>query len=245
MKLSDKQLQSFKDNGFVVVEEIFTPQEMDLAIEEAITWQQEFIEQLTEVDKKWYLDKGTAIENQLRKLDNPVSQRAFFRNMALSPTVVSLIEDLIGKEVIAFFSQIFFKPPHGGGPKPIHQDNFYFGPDKKDQVITLWIAFDHATVENGCLYYGRGTNKGEVVEHFAPDNEPFNYQIPKSDKVPMTAAPVAKGGISLHHGNTFHQSSDNHSESWRRAMAVHYMQSQVNLVSPIFQYDPAHFVKAY
>lgn len=245
MELSALQLQSYQSNGFVTIEGVFTPVEMDRAIEEATEWQNEFIANLTEADKKWYLDQGTSIKNQLRKLDNPVSQRKFFKKMALSPGLVSMVEELIGKEVIAFFSQIFFKPPHGGGPKPIHQDNFYFGPDKRDQIITVWIAFDNATIENGCLYYGKGTNLGDVVEHFAPDHEPFNYQIPDSRKVPMTAAPVQKGGISLHHGNTFHQSSGNNSGWWRRAMAVHYMQSKVNLVSPIFKYDPAHFVKVY
>ena len=245
MKLSAEQLQSFKNNGFVTVEGVFTPAEMDRAIEEATAWQHEFIENLTEDDKKWYLDTGTSIKNQLRKLDNPVSQRKFFREIALSPRIVSMVEELIGKEIIAFFSQIFFKPPYGGGPKPIHQDNFYFGPDKRNRVITLWIAFDDATIENGCLYYGKGTNLGDVVKHFAPNDQPFNYQIPDSMKVPMTAAPVHKGGISLHHGNTFHQSSGNNSKTWRRAMAVHYMQSKVNLVSPIFQYDPGHFVKAF
>lgn len=245
MKLSIQQLQAYRSNGFVTIEGVFPVVEMDRAIEEATVWQQEFIENLTEVDKQWYLDKGTSIKNQLRKLDNPVSQRTFFRNIALSPRLVSMVEELIGRDVIAFFSQIFFKPPQGGGPKPIHQDNFYFGPDQRDQVVTLWIAFEDATIENGCLYYGKGTNLGDVVDHFAPDDEPFNYQIPDSIKVPMTAAPVSKGGISLHHGNTFHQSSGNNSKSWRRAMAIHYMQSNVNLVSPIFKYDPGHFVRAF
>jgi ectoine hydroxylase-related dioxygenase (phytanoyl-CoA dioxygenase family) len=245
MALSAEQLAAYKNDGFVTINQVFTPGEMDRAIEEATTWQHEFIEDLTEADKKWYLDQGTSIENQLRKLDNPVSQKAFFREMALSPLLISMVEELIGKQVVAFFSQIFFKPPHGGGPKPIHQDNFYFGPDQRDQIITLWIAFDHATIENGCLYYGKGTHKGDVLEHFAPEYEPFNYQIPEPVKVSMTAAPVLKGGINLHHGNTFHQSSDNHSGSWRRAMAVHYMQSNVTLESPIFKYDASHFVNAF
>jgi ectoine hydroxylase-related dioxygenase (phytanoyl-CoA dioxygenase family) len=162
MKLSTQQLQAYNSNGFVTIEGVFPPAEMDRAIEEAIVWQQEFIENLTKTEKKWYLDKGTSIKNQLRKLDNPVSHRTFFKNLALNPRLVSTVEALIGRDVIAFFSQIFFKPPQGGGPKPIHQDNFYFGPDKRDQVITLWIAFDNATIENGCLYYGKGTNLGDI-----------------------------------------------------------------------------------
>ena len=107
-----------------------------------------------------------------------------------------------------YFSQIFFKAPEGGGPKPAHQDNFYFGPTDIEGVVTAWIALDDATLENGCLYFGEGTNLGPVYAHVAPADEPFNLQLPAAilDKQPMSPAPVRKGGVSFHHGNTFHQS---------------------------------------
>ena len=98
--------------------------------------------------------------------------------------------------------------PEGGGPKPAHQDNFYFGPTDIEGVVTAWIALDDATLENGCLYFGDGTNPGPVYAHFAPEGEPFNLQLPAAvlDRQPMAPAPVRKGGVSFHHGNTFHQS---------------------------------------
>jgi len=245
VKLTTVQINSYKNDGYITIENVFKPSEMDLAIHEAQQWQEEFITNLSEADKMWYLDKSTSIQNQVRKLDNPVSQRQLFKDIALSPALVSIVEELIGKEVIAFFSQIFFKPPQGGGPKPTHQDNFYFGPDQGNHVITAWIAFDDALLENGCLYYGKGSNQGRLIEHQAPEDEPFNYQILDSAKVPMVAAPVKKGGINLHHGRTMHQSSNNTSHLWRRAIAIHYMQKEVNLVNSIFEFDPVHFVKAY
>lgn len=243
MELTIEQVDAYKINGFVTIENVFTTSKMDQAIQEAHHWQEEFINDISEADKKWYLDGGTSKQNQVRKLDNPVSQRRLFKKMAQATKLVSIIEALIGDDVVAFFSQIFFKPPQGGGPKPAHQDNFYFGPDNGDHIITVWIAFDDALIENGCLYYGCGSNQGELIEHYAPENEPFNYQIPDSKKVLMTAAPVKKGGINIHHGKTIHQSSNNTSSLWRRAMAIHYMQKEVKLIRPIFEYDPVHFVE--
>lgn len=242
MKLSIEQINAYHKNGFITIDCIFKTSEMDQATQEAHRWQEQFIKDISEADKKWYLDGGTTRPNQVRKLDNPVSQRQLFRKMAQAPKLIAIVEEIIGKDVVAFFSQIFFKPPHGGGPKPAHQDNFYFGPDKGDHIITVWIAFDDALIENGCLYYGIGSNRSEIITHHTPENEPFNYQIPDSKKVPMTAAPVRKGGINLHHGNTIHQSSNNTSSLWRRAMAIHYMQKGVNLINPIFEYNPVHFV---
>ncbi len=245
MHLNTEQRQFFQDNGYLTINGAFTDSEMDHAIEEAGKWQQDFVDNMSSDESHWYLDHATKLPEQLRKLDNPVSQKEFFRKLALSPGILELVEGLLGQEAVVFFSQIFFKPPFGGGPKPVHQDNFYFGPDNLDGVLTLWIAFDAATIDNGCLHYGAGTNKYGIIEHYAPGREPYNYQIPVPNHVEMTPAPVAKGGISLHHGCTFHQSSNNTSNRWRRAMAVHYMRKDVKLTAPVFHYDPTRFVKAY
>jgi phytanoyl-CoA hydroxylase len=140
-----------------------------------------------------------------------------------------------------YFSQVFFKAPEGGGPKPAHQDNFYFGPTDPEGLVTAWIAIDDATPENGCLFFGEGSNRGPVLRHFAPPEEPYNLQIPAAVLAAqaMTAAPVGRGGVSLHHGNTLHQSGPNHSPRWRRACALHYVRNDVEFATPALPYDHA------
>ncbi|MDP7135445.1 MAG: phytanoyl-CoA dioxygenase family protein, partial [Planctomycetota bacterium] len=120
----------------------------------------------------------------------------------------------------------------------------YFGPDDPNGMVTVWIALDEATTENGCLCYGEGTQDGEVIQHIAPEDEPFNLQIPTetASKVPLTAAHVPRGGVSFHHGSTFHQSSSNTSPNWRRAAAFHYARNGVKLVNPALPYDKSQYV---
>ena len=96
--------------------------------------------------------------------------------------------------VSVYFSQIFFKAPEGGGPKPAHQDNFYFGPTDIEGIVTAWIALDDATLENGCLYFGDGTNQGPV---YATSRRPASRStcscLPAVlDKQPMAPAPVRR-----------------------------------------------------
>ena len=111
------------------------------------------------------------------------------------------VEQLIGEGVTLFFSQVFCKPPEVGGPKPVHQDNFV-APSDTDVLLTQWIALDAATQENGCLHYGLGSHHEPVLEHTAPEDAPFNLQVPAdvAKKYPMTPAPVPRGGVSIHHG---------------------------------------------
>ena len=238
-------LAFYRHQGHLTVNGVFAAGEMDALIRDIEEWGASFLAELPAEQRAWYLDGGVKARSVLRKLDNPHAHRDAVQKLARDPRLVELVECFIGKGVSAYFSQIFFKAPEGGGPKPAHQDNFYFGSRDPDALVTAWIAFDDATLENGCLYFGEGSQRGPVIGHFAPPGEPFNLQLPAAAlaRQPMTAAPVAKGGVSFHHGTTFHQSGPNHSKRWRRACAVHYLSNHNAFVRPALPYDERAIVR--
>ena len=229
----------YRHHGHLTVNDVFTPQEMDGLVRDIEQWGTSFLESLPVEQRAWYIDGGVTARTVLRKLDNPHAHRPSVQAFARDRRLLDLVEQLIGPGVSVYFSQIFFKPPEGGGPKPAHQDNFYFGPADPEGMVTAWIALDDATLENGCLYYGDGTNVGPVYDHFAPESEPYNLQIPAEilERQPMTPAPVRKGGVSFHHGNTFHCSDSNRSDKWRRACALHFVSNGNAFENPALPYD--------
>lgn len=235
------ELAFYRHQGHLTVNGVFAAAEMDAVVRDIEAWGGAFLADLPPSQRAWYLDGGVKARAVLRKLDNPHAQREAVRRLARDARLVGHVESILGAGVSVYFSQIFFKAPEGGGPKPAHQDNYYFGPTDSEGVVTAWIALDDATLENGCLYFGDGTNLGPLYEHFAPVDEPFNLQLPAAllDKQPMAPAPVRKGGVSFHHGNTFHQSGTNHSASWRRACALHYVRNDVEFATPALPYDTA------
>jgi phytanoyl-CoA hydroxylase len=238
-RLDAADLAYYRHHGHVTVNGVFADAEMDALVADIERWGSEFLADLPAEQRRWYVDGGVTARTVLRKLDNPHAHRASVRALAHDERLLRLVQRFLGESVSVYFSQIFFKAPEGGGPKPAHQDNFYFGPTDPDGIVTAWIALDDATLENGCLYFGDGSNLGPVYPHAAPPDEPFNLLIPKAilDKQPMTPAPVRKGGVSFHHGNTFHQSGPNHSSRWRRACALHYVRSDVEFANPALPYD--------
>lgn len=243
--LTPDQLETYQQLGHLTVPDVFNAVEISAALNDIEVWSQEFLAQMQPEQRKWYLEGGGRAAQKLRKLDNPAYHREVFRAMALHPSVVQMVEQFIGPDVSVFFSQVFMKPPEVGGPKPVHQDNYYFGPAELNATLTVWIALDTATVENGCLYYGDGSHRAEVLEHFAPPEEPFNLQVSAEvmKQFSMTPAPVPRGGISFHHGNTLHQSSNNASTQPRRAVAFHYLRNDVELTKPALPYDLEIVVK--
>jgi ectoine hydroxylase-related dioxygenase (phytanoyl-CoA dioxygenase family) len=109
----------------------------------------------------------------------------------------------------------------------------------------VWIAIDEATTENGCLFFVDGSHREAVLPHVAPPDEPFNLQLPAETaaRFEMTAAPVSRGGVSFHHGNTLHQSSANGSRNHRHAVAIHFLSGDDRLVAPPLEYDPSVIIR--
>ena len=242
--LDAEQLDAFGRDGQLTVPDLFSTEEIDRALEDLAQWDAEFRATLTDEECEWYLEDPSDPSSSFSKLDDPVFHRAAFRALAMAPALVEAVEQLIGEGVTLFFSQVFCKPPEVGGPKPVHQDNFYFTPSDTEALLTTWIALDAATQENGCLHYGLGSHREPLLVHTAPEGEPFNLQVPAdvAKKYPMTPAPVPRGGVSIHHGNTLHQSEANRSDLPRRAVTFHFLRHDARLVNPALAYNPAHAV---
>jgi ectoine hydroxylase-related dioxygenase (phytanoyl-CoA dioxygenase family) len=232
-------VEAYRRAGHVTVPAIFPEAEMQAAVGAAMAWVTEVLPKLDATQRRKYVEGGIGKDGMPRWIDHPVRELPLFERLARNAKLVGIVEALIGRGVDVYFSQIFFKPPEGGGPKPAHQDNFYFGPNDEEGVVTAWVALDDATLENGCLYFGDGTNQGPVYPHEAPADEPYNLQLPESilARQPMTPAPVRRGGVSFHHGNTFHQSGPNTSTHWRRACALHYVNRHTFFEHPALPYD--------
>ena len=239
MTLTKEQIDIYRTQGHLTVPAVFSGSEMDSATADAMVWAEEFQAGLSAEERAWYLERATAGGPIVRKLDNPVFHRPAFRRLAESQRLAAMVAQLIGPGLRVVFSQIFFEPPEVGGPKPMHQDNFYFGCDDRDGMVTAWIALDAATVENGCLHFGDGSNRGPVFPHVAPPDKPFDLQLTEEEALrhTMTPAPVPRGGVSFRHGNTLHQSSANRSKAWRRAAAFHYVNAQTQFATPALSYD--------
>lgn len=245
MGLTDPQLALWRRDGHLTVPGVFSAAEMDAAIRDIEQWGEAFLADLPPEKRAWYVDHGVSARTVLRKLDDPAFYRPAIAGLAADPRLTGLVEALIGPGLSVYFSQVFFKAPEGGGPKPVHQDNYYFGPNDRDGTITAWIALDDATIENGCLHFGDGSHRGPVYEHVAPPAEPFNLQLPEAIAAaqPMTPAPVPKGGVSFHHGTVFHQSGANLSDRWRRACALHYVNARTAFTTPALTYDDSRKIR--
>src|ERR1051325_12066764 len=148
--LSDLQIDQYHNEGFVLVERLFNPD--DLARVDAT------IRQMTEqalaggeFSKILELEPEPVDGKRVpRRIFNPYDQHETFRALAHDPRLLDKIESLIGGDFNLQHSKLNMKPAKVGSVVDWHQDMAYF-PHTNDDLVTTLIYLDDATVENGCL----------------------------------------------------------------------------------------------
>jgi ectoine hydroxylase-related dioxygenase (phytanoyl-CoA dioxygenase family) len=130
---------------------------------------------------------------------------------------LALLSDLMGERAMLFKEKINFKLPGGKGFKP-HQDAPAFSTFGQTFHITMMVAIDHSTIENGCLEVVKGRHKEGLFEQ-APDGTLHENVIASLDWEPIEMEPgdVLFFGSFLPHG-----SASNRSAKPRRALYVTY-----------------------
>ncbi|MDA0837150.1 MAG: phytanoyl-CoA dioxygenase family protein [Planctomycetota bacterium] len=240
MKIQEAHYHHYWDKGWVVIEDVFTSDEIDPVRE--LATQMAFAD--LPARKGGGVDESGDGELAPRKINEPFRRDARFQKLALSPKLRSVIRHLMGAEPLLVTDQIFMKPPRFGSPKPYHQDNAYFKCEPAGEVMTVWIALDDVDEKNACLRYIDESFKGPVIQHSPVEGESYNI-TPSAELIDLSReslAPVRKGGVVFHHANSLHSSHRNESDRWRRAYATHWasanVRSEGNTIKNAYFKDP-------
>lgn len=149
-----------------------------------------------------------------------------YRELARHPKLLALVRGLLGPRVQLFRDQMLLKPP-GGQPKPLHQDQSYFRVTPIDALVTAWVALDDATLENGCMAYVPGSHRHGIFPITSDPAAPVHH-VPDTGGITLpdpVLCPVPAGSVIFHHGCTLHASALNRTETWRRALILHYAEA--------------------
>lgn len=132
---------------------------------------------------------------------------------------------LIGARELSLFSdKLNFKRP-GGAPFPWHQDNPYwaFECDHLDQLVSVLIVLDEATVDNGCLWVVPGSHKRGALPCYE-ERGVVGRLYTEIEKIEGLEAPVAlevpAGSLVYFHGDILHGNQGNRTDASRRALVV-------------------------
>ncbi|MEP6482137.1 MAG: phytanoyl-CoA dioxygenase family protein [Rhodoglobus sp.] len=121
-----------------------------------------------------------------------------------------------------FRAMIMNKPAGQGTILPWHQDGGDVWGLDREPLVTIWVALDDATPENGCMQAVRGSHRNGLLSSYGStlSDDDATLHCPP-DKVVDLAVPA--GHAVLMHNWLIHRSGLNPSPNPRRAVTICYL----------------------
>ncbi|MCW8133000.1 MAG: phytanoyl-CoA dioxygenase family protein [Planctomycetota bacterium] len=216
--LNAEQVQRFDRDGFVLVENVFSPEEIAILIEE--------VEQGQRVKSKTSNMPDAAGRSSKLALWMDEGQDVFSA-VSFNPRIVNNVRMLLREDVYHWHSKVMLKEPKVGGAWEWHQDYGYWYNDGVlyPRMLSCMVALDPATKANGCLKVIPGSHllgrfdHGRVGSQAGIDRDRVNAVL---ERLPVHYCEAPSGSALFFHGNTFHSSEANTSDRPRRAFICCY-----------------------
>jgi len=137
----------------------------------------------------------------------------------------SIAEQLHGPGLVLDYDQLLAKRP--GKSDAVfewHQDQAYWPVFPDSRTATLWLAVDDSTLENGCMRFVPGSQRGPLRPHrpLAGDRGRSHTLLTDVDPLrdEVRPVPIRRGDVTVHDERVLHGSGGNRSTGWRRAYVV-------------------------
>ena len=235
MGITPDQIESYKEDGFLVIDDLFDPSELQVLYDDfnsvVDNWANFYYKQgqlsnLFEEDpfEHRLFSIYQALEGNCYELLSAVSGKrktAGMFHVMMLPQILEVVESVIGAEILVhpqFNARA--KLPDGRSVVPWHQDLGYLDKDAEDTfMVNLWLPLVDATVENGCLEVIRGSHNYGIVPYKNGAEDLVPESIPDGE---IVCCPIRVGSVLLIQHKTVHRSTPNFSDHIRWSLDIRY-----------------------
>jgi len=136
-----------------------------------------------------------------------------------------IARQLLGPDARFSFDHSILKPAGSAAATPWHQDEAHH-PSRllRYPQISFWLALQDTSVENGCMRYVPGSQRGPLLSHRRVNDDPRIHAIEcgteQFDESMAIATPVAAGSCIMHGCRTLHAALPNVSAQDRIAYVM-------------------------
>jgi phytanoyl-CoA hydroxylase len=226
--LSTEQIAQYQRDGFLVIEDFLTPDELSFwrdALEEAVAIRNgnklpgraEVYGKGDDSDKSYY-------DNVFTQLINLWQDNGKMRWIMLDERLGKMAAELSQADGVRIWhDQALIKQPWAN-PTSWHLDTPYWSFSDR-RALSIWVALDDATYENGCLFFVPGSHLQTTFDNpgIGKNMGAIFTTYPQLKKSRSVAAPMKAGSCSFHNGLTIHGAHANMTAGYRRAMTCAYM----------------------
>jgi ectoine hydroxylase-related dioxygenase (phytanoyl-CoA dioxygenase family) len=228
--ISTSQIEFFRENGYLIVEDALSQTEIADVLSEAVIicrGERGNVQGLPDVHPD---ESDDDIIRRVLCIHHPHKVSPKLLGLMSHPAIVDVLTAVVSPNVKCMQSMLFIKSAGKPG-QAWHQDEDFI-PTRDRSLIGAWIALDDATVDNGCLWVIPGSHKHgilwELEEQDNPDfdcsDEAVGFPYKDEDAVPVE---LRAGSAVFFNGYLLHRSLPNVATSgYRRALVNHYMSAE-------------------
>jgi len=225
MVLSDKQLQQFRQDGFIHIKQCAPVEQCDAILDVAKAHLKHKIEPIeTEIgyhegskafrtDEKDYTSQSKEAFVTVRRLRQVYSRDILFKAWMEDVTIRPILQQILGDTVVlttAHHNSIMTKMPHQGTATSWHQDRRYWR-YSDDNLVSVWLALDAEHSQNGVLEFIPGSHKMQLSAEQFDDKEYLREDLEQNK--PLIAQKVSidleKGDVVIFHALLLHRANEN------------------------------------
>ena len=228
--ISKSQYDFYQDNGFVVIENFLNGEELE-------DWRQAMGEALRERngnkfpkrtikvgDDDGINDDADYYSNVFDQIINLWQTNSRMKALMLDARIGKMAADLANVNGIRIWhDQALVKRPWAN-PTAWHLDTPFWSFSSRE-ALSIWIALDDATVENGCLHFIPGSHKKPTFQTpgITKNMQAIFEYYPYFVSAQPFAACMKAGSASFHNGLCIHGAGANMTPGFRRAMTCAFM----------------------
>lgn len=216
--LDPTQLEQFHRDGYYIARALYDAEEIGLLARAAR-------EDNTLDERSFDRDDGEGGRVRLTVWNHPGDN--IYGMYARGPRVVDTMETLLDGEVYHYHSKMILKDPHKGGAWAWHQDYgyWYFNGNLYPLMVSVSIAVDPATRENGCMQVLKGSHHMGRVEHMLTGEQTGAdpERVAEAQKrLELVYCEMEPGDALFFHCNVLHRSDQNKSDQARWSLICCY-----------------------
>lgn len=218
--LTQPKVQSYRHDGFLFPIPALTADEAAQCLADLERAEAHLGSPLPKADMKW---RGAAY-----------TYLPWVNELVRHPRILDIVEDVIGPDILVFWSTFFIKEPGSPTFAAWHQDATYFGLEPYEHV-TAWVALSDASREAGCMEVVSSQGAPRQLHHAAARlansiNGAGQVIVEPIDEAKAIAMTLRAGELSLHHTLCPHRSAPNRASHRRVGLGISYIPAHVRPV---------------
>jgi phytanoyl-CoA hydroxylase len=227
--------QFYRENGYVVVAGLFTPDEVARYREHYMTLRRHgtYPGDMVGADP--------ASNDPLKRYPRMIHMHRWDEvslRWLIDERINACMVGLLGREPYAVQTMLYFKPPGARG-QALHQDNFYLK-TQPGTCVAAWMALDYADEANGCMQVVPGSHTWPILCTTKADTRVSftDVTVPLPPGVEAQPVVMDAGDVLFFNGALVHGSYPNTTtDRFRRALIGHYIEGAAEQVAQF--YHPA------